>query len=292
MKLLSAMPPYNMFGLEDTSYEKSKVVILPVPYDAATTYKAGTRDGPHAIIAASRQVELFNEEVGKDISKMGIYTLEELAPNLNSLEDNAKRIEKEVNLILEDGKLPVLLGGDHSIAIGSIRATAKKYKKDFSILHFDAHSDSRDAFMGSRYCHACVIARAREVCDSCYSIGIRSTEEEDYKKHKGDTVYRKDMHSKSTEEIINFLISSTKKNVYITLDFDVLDPGQMPSVGTPEPDGLSFYELTSIIKGVLSKKTLVGADFVELCPIPGLIAPDFLAAKLIYLTLGYSSSST
>lgn len=281
------MPPYNMFGIEDTSYEKSKVVVLPVPYDSTTTYKAGTRDGPHAIINASRSVEFFNEEVGRDVSKVGIYTLEELAPNLNSPEETINLVERETSLILEDDKLPVMIGGEHSLTVGSVRAVSKKYKKNFSVLHFDAHSDSRETYMGSRYCHACVMSRVREVCDSCYSIGVRSTEEDGYKKYKSNTIYRKDMHNKKMQEIADFLVKNTKDNVYITVDLDVLDPSEMPSLGTPEPDGLSFYELISIIKGVLAKKRLVGADFVELSPIPGMIAPDFLAAKLIYLTLGY-----
>lgn len=289
MKLLSAMPPYNMFGLEDTSYEKARVVVLPVPYDSTTTYRAGAREGPHAIINASRSVELFNEEVEEDISKIGIFTLDELAPNLNSPEENIKLVERETSLILDDNKLPIIIGGDHSIAIGSIRAVSKKYKKNLSVIQFDAHSDSREEFMGSRYNHACVMARVKEACDSCYSLGIRSTVEEDYRKRSKNIIYRKDMHSKSTKEIIDFLVKSTEDNVYITLDFDVMDPSEMPSVGTPEPDGLSFHELTSIIRGVLSKKRLVGADFVELCPIAGMLAPDFLAAKLIYLTIGYAN---
>jgi agmatinase len=155
------------------------------------------------------------------------------------------------------------------------------------VIHFDAHSDSRDTFFGSKYCHACVIARAREVCDSVYSVGIRSTEEEGYKKHRNSTIYRMDMHEKTTQEVVDFLVENTKQNVYITVDLDVLDPSEMPSLGTPEPDGLSYHELLSIIKGILSKKKLVGADFVELAPIPGMIAPDYLAAKLILMTIGY-----
>lgn len=286
VKLLNSMPPYTLFGLEDT-YADSKVVVLPVPYDSATTYKSGTREGPHAIIAASRDVERFNEEVDRNIGEIGIYTMEELMPNLNSTEETINQVEKETSLILEDGKLPLMLGGDHSLAIGTIRAVSKQYNRDFSVIHFDAHSDSRDTFFGSKYSHGCVIARAREVCDSVYSVGIRSTEEEGYRKHSHATIYRKDMHEKTTQEVVDFLLENTKDNVYITVDMDVLDPSEMPSLGTPEPDGLSYYELISIIKGIVTKKKLVGADFVELAPIPGMIAPDFLTAKLIYLTLGY-----
>ena len=288
MKLLNAMPPYNLFGIEDQNYEKAKVVVLPVPYDSTTTYKTGARDGPHAIIDASRNLEFFTEELEQDISKLGIYTTEELAPNLDSPEKTIDSIEKEVTLLLGDSKMPLLLGGEHSIAIGSIRAVSKKYKKNFSVLHFDAHSDSRDEYMGSKYCHACVMARAREVCNSCFSIGLRSTEEEGYRKHRNTTIYRKDMHNRSTDDIVDELVKNIAENVYISVDVDVMDPSFMPSTGTPEPDGLSFYELTSIIKGVLSKKKLVGADFSELSPIGGFVAPNFTVAKLILLTLGYA----
>lgn len=288
MKLLSAMPPYNLFGIEDSTYEKAKVVVIPVPYDSTVTYKPGAREGPHAVINASRNIEFFSEELKQDVTKIGIYTTEELMPNLDSPEKTINLIEKEVGLILEASKMPLLIGGEHSIAIGSIRAAAKRYKKNLSVLHFDAHSDSREEYMGSRYCHACVMARAAEACDSCFSIGVRSTDEDGYKKCKDHTIYRNEMHEKSTEEIVNRLLSGTKENLYITIDMDVLDPGIMPSTGTPEPDGLSFHELTSILKGLLAKKKLVGLDFCEISPIGGLDAPNYLVAKLIFLTLGYA----
>ncbi len=289
MKLLNALPPYNLFGIEDQNYEKAKVVVIPVPYDSTTTYKAGARDGPHAIIDASRNLEFFSEETNFDISKLGVYTTEELSPNLDSPAKTIDSVEKEVNNILNASKLPVLLGGEHSIAIGSIRAISKKYKKNnFSVLHFDAHSDSRDEYMGSRYCHACVMARAREVCDSCMSIGVRSTEEEGFLKYKKSNVYRMEMHKESIDDIVNWLLKNTKESVYISVDVDVMDPSIMPSTGTPEPDGLSFYELTSIIKGVLAKRKLIGADFCELSPISGLVSPNFTVAKLVMLTLGYA----
>ncbi len=289
MKLLNAMPPYNLFGIEDQNYANAKVVVLPVPYDSTTTYKSGARDGPHAIIDASRNLEFFSEELEDDMTRLGIFTLDELSPNLDSPEKTINSIELETSAIVDDGKLPLLIGGEHSIAIGSIRAISKKYGRDnFSVLHFDAHSDSRDEYMGSRYCHACIMARAREVCNSCFSIGVRSTEEDGYRKHRDSTIYRKDMHTKSIEQVVEQLAERTKENVYITIDVDVLDPSIMPSTGTPEPDGLSFYEITSILRDLLAKKKLVGIDFNEFSPIGGMVAPSFTVAKLIYLTLGYA----
>ncbi len=290
MRVLNAMPPYNLFGLEDQDYEKAKVVVLPVPYDSTSTYRTGSRDGPRAIIEASRPMELYSEELDADISKIGIYTLEEIEPDLDSPKKTVDRIAKEVSIILDDSKMPLLLGGEHTIAVGAIAAVSKKFK-DFSVLHFDAHSDSRDEFMGSKYCHACIMARARELCKSCYSVGVRSTDEESARKYSKDTLYMKDMQGMSTKQIVDKILENTEKNLYITIDLDVLDPSEMPSTGTPEPGGMRYNELKGILKGLLKERKLIGIDFNEMCPIPGLTAPNFLAAKLIYATLGYAFSN-
>lgn len=287
MKILNAMPPYNLFGIEDQDYDKAKVVVLPIPYDSTSTYKVGSREGPHAIIEASRQVEFYSEELGRDISKIGIFTLDELAPDFDSPKKMVDRIAKEVSLILEDSKVPLLIGGEHTIAVGGVKAIAQKYK-DFSVLHFDAHSDSRDEFFGTKYCHACIMARIREMCKSCYSVGVRSTTEELAKKHAASTLYMKDMRTMTTKQIVDSILKNTKKNLYITIDLDVLDPSEMPSTGTPEPGGMRYNDIKDILKGVLKERNLIGIDFNELCPIPGMHAPNFLAAKLIYQTLGYA----
>ena len=281
------MPPYNLFGIEEPDYKKAKVVALPIPYDSTTTYKSGARDGPHAIIDASRNLELYNEEYGREITEIGIFTLDELEPSLDSPEATVNRIERESGLILDDKKIPLLIGGEHSVAIGSIRAVAKR-NKDFSVIHFDAHSDYRNEYAGSRYCHACIMARAREVCPSCYSVGVRSIDKESAAKHSKDIFYRKDMLGKTVNGISEKINKRTKDKVYITIDFDVLDSGEMPSVGTPEPNGLSFGELQGILKNILKEKQLLGIDFCELAPAPGMIAPNFLAAKLIFVTLGHA----
>ncbi|HUY70555.1 MAG TPA: agmatinase [Candidatus Baltobacteraceae bacterium] len=286
MKLLNALPPYNMFGLEDQDYKKARVVIVPVPYDSTSTYKAGSREGPHAMIEASRTVELYSEELGKDISgKVGIYTTDELAPDYSSPDNMVKRIEGEVKVILNDKKIPVLIGGEHTISVGSISALSK-VSKSFSVLQFDAHSDSRESYQGSRYCHACVMARARELCRSTYSVGIRSMEEGADKRK--DVLTMMKMHGMTREKIIKTILDNTEDNIYLTIDLDVLDSSEMPSTGTPEPDGMRFHELKEILRAVLKKKKVIGMDIVELNPIPGFVAPNYLAAKLLYLTLGFA----
>ncbi|MCL4381065.1 MAG: agmatinase [Candidatus Marsarchaeota archaeon] len=284
MKILHSLPPYTLFGCAP-KYEEAKIIVLPVPYDSTASYKAGARDGPHEIISASRVLEPYNEELDIDINDISIYTTEELEPDVNSPKAMANRIEKEVDVILQDKKIPIILGGDHAVSIGAVNSAAK-FGKDFTYLHFDAHSDSRNEYSGSNYSHACVVARVDEVAEH-YSVGVRSIQKEGMDFCKS-ILFRKDMHGMSIHEISDIILKNTKSKIYLSVDFDVLDPSQMPSTGTPEPDGLSFYELKEILNGVLSKKQVVGMDFAELSPIPGLIAPNVLAAKLIYFAIGYA----
>ncbi len=287
MKVLNSLPPYNLFGLEEQDYAKARVVVLPVPYDSTSTYRTGSREGPHAIIEASRNMELYSEELDRDISEIGVYTLEELAPDFGSPKGMVDRISREVTLILEDSKVPLLIGGEHTIAIGSVKAVAA-FHKDFSVLHFDAHADSRDELNSTKYCHACVMARIREMCGSCYSVGVRSTDRKSHKENRGSVLYMEEIEDLGIDDIAERISKSTKKKLYITFDLDVLDTGIMPNTGTPEPGGMGFNQVCRILRRVLSDKELIGMDFSELCPIPGLTAPNFLAAKLIYLTIGYA----
>lgn len=283
---LSSLPEHNLFGLEGQTYENAKVVVLPVPYDSTVTYKAGTREGPHAIIDASRNIELYSYEIGADLSKLGIYTLPGMEPNMSSPENMIAAVKKEVGMIIDDNKLPLMLGGEHTITLGALGAL-KERQKDLSIVHFDAHSDTRDALYGTKYMHATVIARAMEMYPDVVQIGIRSIDAGYAAKFDREKVmFIDDIQNLGVKEVVSRIMDSTKENIYVTVDFDVLDPGEMPSVGTPEPNGMSFGDIVQIMKGIGDKKKLMGLDFVELCPIPYMHAPDFLAAKLIYLTLG------
>ena len=286
MEPLNTLPKYNLFGLDDVDYSKAKVVVLPVPYDSTVSYQPGTRNGPHAIISASRNLELYSYEVGYDISKIGIYTTDELAPDMSSPENMISRIEKEVGLILNDKKMPLLLGGEHTITLGALKAF-KDIGKDISILQLDAHSDSRDSLFGSKYMHATVMARAKELFSNIVQVGIRSIDEECAKKINSQQIFFADQVHEDIDSTIESIRDLTTENIYLTIDLDVLDPSIMPSVGTPEPNGLSFGELMKIIKEIAKEKKLTGLDIVELNPIPYLEAPNYTAAKLTYLTLGY-----
>ncbi len=287
MEILNAMPPYTLFGVRGLDYKDARVAVLPVPYDSTTCYRAGAREGPHAVIEASRNMEFYSEELDADVTELGIYTLDELEPNVNSAEETILRIKKEVSNIVADKKIPLLIGGEHSVTVGAQMALAEK-SREFSVLHFDAHSDSRNEYMGSRYSHACVTARSMEICGSVYSVGVRSVSMEDARNLGGRMLFRKDMRAMNTDEIVERICRNTRDRIYLTIDLDVLDPSEMPSTGTPEPDGLRFGELTSILRGVLSRKETIGMDFTELLPIGGIVAPNYLVAKLIFMALGYA----
>ncbi|MBI2133875.1 agmatinase [Candidatus Woesearchaeota archaeon] len=278
--------PFNFGAIprQLSGYEKSRIVILPVPYDATTSFKPGARDGPSAIISASRSMELFDLESGKNLSELGICTLDEL-DILVDPEKMASRVCEAVMQLLHDKKFVVMLGGEHSLSIGSVRAFKDSYP-GLSVLHLDAHADLRDENGGSRFDHGCAARRISEICP-VVQAGIRSLskEEADFiKESKQRIFFAKDMAE--NDSWMDEAISALGDEVYVTLDLDVLDPGIMPSVGTPEPGGLGWYPLLAFLKRVSGKKKVVGFDVVELSPQKN-VSSDFLAAKLVYKMMGY-----
>lgn len=281
--------PYNFGALpeESSSLEKSRVVILPVPYDSTSSYKAGTRDGPRAILNASRNMELFDEELLEDISPVGIHTLPELMPDCHGPDRTIQKVYQATREILEQDKVLVTLGGEHSISLGSIRAYKERYP-GLSVLQIDAHLDLRNSYAGTPYNHACVMRRVSELCPLT-QVGIRSFSEEEYNlvKEKGLNPFYQSLINNWgdwPEEVIERLSGE----VYVTIDLDGLDPAIMPSVGTPEPGGLGWHETLRLLKRVAEKRRVVGFDVMELCPDPTNVAPDFLAARLVYKLIGYS----
>ncbi|MBU1062343.1 MAG: agmatinase [Candidatus Omnitrophica bacterium] len=268
------------------SFKKAKAVILPVPYGKTVTYRKGTEKGPSAILKASDNLELFDGEINKEIYKIGINTLSPLKVNGLKPEKMIKVVEDKVFDIFKKKKFPVILGGEHSVTIGAVRAMKKHYK-DLSILYFDAHYDLRDKHKGSRYNHACVARRLIEI-SPVIEAGVRSLskEEFDFLPDKNVKVIKMlDMMKRPDwEKDVKKYLS---KNVYISVDLDVLDPSIMPSVGTPEPGGMGWYGLLRGLRKIIADKKIVGFDVVELSPIKDMISPDFTAAKLVYKMLGY-----
>lgn len=262
-------------------YEKAEIAILPVPYDGTSTWIKGSDKGPEAIIEASGTLEMFDIPTGSDVSKKGIFTAEAVTEN-KTPEDMAKAVEKSVTKLLKRSKFPVILGGEHSVSIGSFNAFASQYNQ-LTILQLDAHADLRPSYEGSEYNHACAMYKARKVAP-ILQVGIRSMCEEERKYAAyGRIFYRQTIREKPNW--IDDLSRMLTKNIYLTIDLDVLDPSIMPSTGTPEPDGLLYNDVIELVKAVSKKSNIVGFDVVELCPNSINKAPDFLAAKLIYQIL-------
>ena len=269
----------NFGGLEsrDSGYMESDVVILPVPFDGTSTWIKGADKGPAAIFEASANMELYDIETDTMVYKRGIHTTQAIVAA--SSEEMVKSVEDSILRLLDDQKFPVIVGGEHSVSIGAFNAFGKRYK-DLTILQLDAHSDLRQEYEGSPLNHACVMARAREITDIT-QVGIRSMceiEKPYLDKERVFFTYQLQDFKRRIPEILDTL----NDNVYITIDLDILDPGIMPSTGTPEPDGLSYRQVMDLLTAVTSSRNVVGFDVVELCPKPGNPAPDFLAAKIIY----------
>lgn len=263
-------------------YASSKVVILPIPYDGTSTWMKGADRGPQAILDASFHLELYDIETGTEVYRHGICTLDPVSCPKDPGEMVAE-LRQHALPLFRDNKLVVGLGGEHSITVGLLQAAQARYP-NLSVLQLDAHTDLRDSYMGSPYNHACVMARANEICP-VVQVGIRSMDIEEMDSIEPDRlVLAHDLHKHGIKAATNALDQLTD-TVYLTVDLDVLDPSCMPSTGTPEPGGIDWYMLNQIIEYVASEKKIVGMDVVELLPRKHNQAPDFLAAKLIYRSL-------
>lgn len=274
------MRNYGDFEDKYTDYRTAEIAILPVPYDGTSTWIKGADKGPEALLDASFNMEFYDIETGTEVYKKGIATLKPVTED-STPEAMSDEVERRMDAIIKDGKFPVMIGGEHSVSIGAIRAIAKNYE-EFSVLQLDAHSDMRDTYEGSTHNHACIMARAKEVATNVTQVGIRSTwpAEEGHNIDPERIFYAYKIKEESGwEEKVSKQLC---KNVYITIDLDVLDPAIMPSTGTPEPDGLSYRQVLNLLKRIIAEHNVIGLDVVELCPNEINKAPDFLASKLIY----------
>lgn len=276
---------------ELTELETAKAVIVPVPYEATTSYHMGTKNGPDAIIKASHQVELYDDELDCEPCEAGIATLEPLEIDRRDYKQPIIDTRTRTAAVLELGKFPIILGGEHSLSQGCIEAIHAKYP-DVTLLHFDAHADLRDEYENTPYSHACIMRRVVEQGIPAVSVGIRniSQGEMDWVREAKPPVkihWGRDFFEKPLDQIIGEILGQLGKTVWITFDVDGLDPSIMPATGTPEPGGLLWYQVMAILKRVFEKKDVVGCDVTELAPMPGNHAPDFLTAKLIYKLIGY-----
>ena len=268
------------------SFEESQVVILPVPVDRTTSYVPGTRNGPREILQASSHMELWDEELGLDVHSVGLFTLPEMELPFGELEPLIDEIRRVAAEIFSRDKFLVTLGGEHSITPPLVSAAAAKYP-GLHVLQIDAHADLRDSYMGTPHNHACAIRRSLEHA-AATQVGIRSMSIEEARAVPGlKTTIFYDHSMRQDPNWVQRVVDSLGDPVYITIDVDGLDPAIMPATGTPEPGGLSWYEMLTLVRAAISARTVVALDVVELSPLPGLIAPNFLCAKLIYKMLGY-----
>ena len=278
----------NYGGIDSTytAYEQAKFVVVPVPYDLTSTYQSGSRRGPGAILEASANMELYDEELGQETYLAGIHTLPLLDADARGPAEMVNSVRRTIAGIVADGKIPVMLGGEHSITLGAVQAVQEGFPK-LSVLHLDAHADLRDSYQGTPFSHAAVARRISGICP-LVQAGIRSMSAEEAEFLKTDPLksYSADFirENRSWWETIS---SDLQGDLYLTVDLDVLDPSVMPATGTPEPGGIAWWDLIRLVREVSKRCRIRGFDVVELAPIPGMIAPDFLASKLVYRIMGY-----
>ena len=317
LRCFAALPPAQ------SSYLAARAVILSAPYDATTTYRAGARDGPRAIIDASLQLEHYDPELRCEIASVGIHTLPELEPHLGGPQFMVERVRDAVSPLLADGKLPLLLGGEHTLTAGAVAACAAAHP-DLALLYLDAHADLRGPYLGAEYNHASALRLALEAISRppsasvtqhaarstqhfgdatrppAVAVGVRSLarEEAEYVERTGLHVVWADTVAatrRSGPPALEALwqqalerLGPPGRPLYVSVDLDAFDPALLPAVGTPEPGGLEWYEVLALLRAAARRHPVVMADVMELAPAEGPVAAAFTAAKLVYKLIGYA----
>ena len=291
---MSEAPPRNFLGLppEHADSRRAAVLILPVPYEATTSYLGGAKLGPQAILDASRAVELYDHELDDEPYLIGVATLPEVHLTTAGPEAAMKELRRAYAAVQDRGKFVIMLGGEHSISGPPILEHAARLKKKgrrLSVLQLDAHGDLRDTWEGTPYSHACVMRRVADHVD-LVQVGIRAIDvgERRLMRRRSDsitTVFAQEVAA--DESWIDRVLFVLGPDVYLTIDVDYFDPSLIPSTGTPEPGGGTWYPTMRLLERLFRAKRVVAADVVELAPIPGMAAPDFLVAKLVYRLIGY-----
>jgi agmatinase len=263
--------------------EKSKIVLIPVPYDGTSSWKKGADKGPKAFLEASENMELYDIETDSEVYKQGIY-LSQPVTESSSPEAMVEAVTEKVKSYLNRNKFVTLFGGEHSISIGAIRAFSRHYE-NLTVVQIDAHADLRESYEGSKCNHACALYEANQTTN-LIQVGIRSMDQSEKSVMNYDNVFF--AHEIESDDYwIEQAVERMTDTVYISIDLDGFDPSLFPATGTPEPGGLFWYETLRFLRDVFKEKNVVGFDLVELCPSPALYASDFLAAKLYYKMLSY-----
>ncbi len=285
------MAPLNFLDLRGLPVKEAEAVILPIPYEATTTYGAWTREGPEAILAASRQVELWDEDDNWDPSAaIRLATASPILPEAAGPQAMLEKIKRVVQPWVSQGKLICALGGEHTITVALVQAVQTRYP-DFTVVALDAHADLRENYDGSKLSHACVMRRLYELGRPLNILGVRSYSQDEYQLLRVAPRLKvfpaRDLHTLAGWEVALEHLQGIVGPVYLTIDLDALDPGIMPAVGTPEPGGLSYRQVLTIIETLTKRGPVIGLDLVELAPIPGHKVSEFTAARILYKALGY-----
>lgn len=279
----------SIFGgvtADPPAFDRARVIVLPIPFDRTTTYVPGTRNGPREIIQASSHMELWDEELGMDVHQVGIFTLPEMELPFGEMAPVMDEIRRVASEIFAQDKFLVALGGEHSITPPLVAAAAARHR-GLHVLQLDAHADLRDSYMGTPHNHACAMRRVLDHA-RVTQVGIRSLSPEEAQvipSLQTSVFYDHDM--RQDPGWMDRVVESLGNPVYVTVDVDGFDPAIMPATGTPEPGGFSWYEAITLLRRVFTARTVVACDVVELSPMPPLVAPNFLCAKLVYKMLGY-----
>jgi agmatinase len=287
----SASLPMNFGGIDEeefSSFDSARILVLPVSYEGTVSYGTGTADGAMAIVDASRNMELYEEETGSEVYKLGIHTLDEFVPR-ETPEQMMTSLYEYTRELLASDKFLCMLGGEHSVSAPIIKAHAEKYH-DLSVLQIDAHADLRDEYDGTPHSHASIMARVvKDLRIPSVQVGIRSISSDEARSLNAGLptkiFWAKDIVGKTGW--IDDAVNSLTDNVYLTIDIDGLDPSLVPTTGTPEPGGLGWYETLALIRTLARKKRVVGMDLVEFSKTDNSDAPAFLCSKLVYKSLAY-----
>jgi agmatinase len=283
--------PLNFLDLKYLPVNDAEAVVLPIPYEATTTYGAGTREGPEAILAASRQVELWDEENNWDPSqKIKLTTALPIGPEASGPQAMLDKIRKQVQPWVSQGKLVLALGGEHTVTVALVQAVQTKYP-DVTVVALDAHADLRESYEGAKLSHACTLKRIYDLGRPLVLLGTRS-----YSKEEADLLWvaprmkmfkAAELHTPEGWDGALDHLKQIPGPVYLTIDLDALDPSIMPAVGTPEPGGLTYRQVLTIISTLAQRGPVIGLDLVELAPIPGNRVSEFTAARILYKAIGY-----
>jgi len=287
-------PPFTFLGLPESpgGAEAARVCIWPIPYESTTSYRAGTRNGPQSLLDASRYVETYDEELDWDLTAISIATLPGVGPTLGAAELMMDRIEELAGRIVRPGRMIIAVGGEHAITAPLVRAHARVFP-DLTVVQLDAHADLRDTYEGTGAGHASTMRRVNEVAP-IVAIGVRSISEEEVSWLRAGEGSRPNpiklifaQRMRRQPGLLAERLAELRGNVYLTVDLDVFDPGLVPGVGTPEPGGMTWDGVLDVVSAIVRSGTIVGADVVELAPVPGTVVSEFVAARLVAKLIAY-----